>query len=335
MKHRTKSASPGELAYSIDDPPRPVSTSQNSSMGDVYLSAVLEYPAWCVHRLWCPHLSDHPTRRAKPTSYEPTDELCTFSAQISAVSLQPSALGLHLSLRRSFAMSLRRRSAEMCLAHKVARKLARKWHVGIFKNPNKTRKLARKTHSFFSEDPNVNSRSACSAYPYEKNRNTSQPLALSLSLESFVTTFRKANNSCWAPDSWRAGAANFAYSVVQRIDHLSPDFPTQNAFLKLNLAAIFSLEPLALSLSPQSRSACSAYPFEKNLGLRLASLFPTSPFRYVATSLPCSISSLGEKIKMRACVPYALAFCRRCLRKCPVQLAPRDPRGSPVNIFIR
>src|SRR6185295_3030421 len=107
--------------------------------------------------LACPHLSDHPTRQAKPTSYEPTDELCTFYAQISAVSLQPSALGLHLSLRRSFAMSLRRRSAETVLAHKVARKLARKWHVGIFKNPSKTRKLARKTHSFFSGDPNVDS----------------------------------------------------------------------------------------------------------------------------------------------------------------------------------
>src|SRR6185295_3582958 len=65
MKHTAKSASPGELAYSIDDPPRPVSTSENSSMGDVYLSAVLEYPAWCVHRLWCPHFSDHPTLEAK------------------------------------------------------------------------------------------------------------------------------------------------------------------------------------------------------------------------------------------------------------------------------
>ena len=68
MKHQNKSASPGELAYSIDDPPRPVSTSENSSMGDVYLSAVLEYPAWCVHRLRCPHLSDHPTRLAKQDS---------------------------------------------------------------------------------------------------------------------------------------------------------------------------------------------------------------------------------------------------------------------------
>jgi hypothetical protein len=93
MKHRNKSASSGELA--------------------------------------CPHLSDHPTRQAKPTSYDPTDELCTFSAQFFAVRLstcsacsaypfekdlalspQPSALGLHLSsLRRYFAMSPRRRSA--------------------------------------------------------------------------------------------------------------------------------------------------------------------------------------------------------------------------------
>jgi len=205
MKHETISASPGELAYSIDDPPRPVSTSENSSMGDVYLSAVLEYPAWCVHRLRCPHLSDHPTQEAKPTSYDPIDELCTFSAAVGDemrrltslpshggegqgegvlsfhtrhsslgsdfllsnvhespdflrgfeffyfrfkdcfrepnVNLQPSAL----AFRRSFAMSLRRRSADTLLEHK----LARKWHVGIFKNPSKTRKLARKTHSFF------------------------------------------------------------------------------------------------------------------------------------------------------------------------------------------
>jgi hypothetical protein len=40
------------------------------------------------------------------------------------------------------------------------------------------------------------------------------------------------------------------------------DFPTQNTFPKLNLAAIFGLQPLALRLSPRSRSACSAYPVE-------------------------------------------------------------------------
>src|SRR6185436_4690735 len=43
----------------------------------------------------------------------------------------------------------------------------------------------------------------------------------------FVTTFRKANNSCWAPDSWRAGAANFAYSVVSNTD--SRAMPSQTA----------------------------------------------------------------------------------------------------------
>jgi hypothetical protein len=195
--------------------------------------------------LACPHLSDHPTQEAKQRSNP------NHGRSVS-IPIPPS------SRRRYFAMSLRR-SADTLLA----RKLARKWHVGIFKNPSKTPKLVRKTHSFFSEDPNVDSRSACSAYPSEKIRNSVPPLAISLSLEPFVTTFREANNSCWAPDSWRAGPANFAYSVVQRIDHLSPDFPTQNAFLKLNVAAIFSLQPLALSLSPHSRSACSAYPYEK------------------------------------------------------------------------
>jgi hypothetical protein len=109
------------------------------------------------------------------------------------------------------------------------------------------------------------SRSACSAYSYEKIRNRvalgkdsafrSKPLVVRFSeiplrfaetsqqtLRHFLllpttyinfaeTTIREANNSYWAPDLWRAGAANFAYSVVQRIDRPSPDFPTQNAFL--------------------------------------------------------------------------------------------------------
>src|SRR6185503_4783424 len=90
------------------------------------------------------------------------------------------------SLRHYFAMSLRRCSADTPLAHKLTRKWHVNWHVRIFKNPSKTRKLARKTHSFFSEDPNVDPRSACSAYPFKKIRNTSQPLAISLSLEPFV-----------------------------------------------------------------------------------------------------------------------------------------------------
>jgi hypothetical protein len=46
MKHNQRSASPGELA--------------------------------------CPHLRDHPTQEAKPTSNDLTDELCTFSAAVGA-----------------------------------------------------------------------------------------------------------------------------------------------------------------------------------------------------------------------------------------------------------
>jgi hypothetical protein len=417
MKHKYKSASPCELAYSIDDPPRPVSTPENSSMGDVYLSAVLEYPAWCVHRLWCPHLSDH------------RGPACSLSG-LWQQSNPDHGRTVPIPVPASF---LRRRSADTCLARKVARKLARR----NFQKSLKNTQSGTQNTLFFSEDPNVDSRSclisspmaraartedqdedvrsfdarqtldfstqnvflklnlaaifrlqpsvirvppstlnpeipqpipsrsACSAYPFEKIPNLFQPLLpcaetiaeillrfaetsqqtlrqisllpttyinfaeknalkskllrllrLDPKLDSlfvggastfrsagspvrplwraatvpFATTFRKANNSYWAPDSWRAGAANFAYSVVQRIDPLSPDFPTQNAFLKLNLAAIFSLQPLALSLSHRSRSACSAYRFEKNLAFSpqpsAFALHLSSQGRYVAT-WPC------------------------------------------------
>ena len=131
MKHKYKSASPCELA--------------------------------------CPHLRDHPTRQAKPTSYDPTDELCTFSAQFFAVRLstcsacsaypfekdlalspQPSALGLHLSsLRRYFTMSLRRRSAETVLARKVARKLAR----SNFQKPQQNTQTGTQNTFFFFRGP--------------------------------------------------------------------------------------------------------------------------------------------------------------------------------------
>ena len=41
MKHKQISASPGELAYSCDNPPRPVSTHENSPSEGVYLSTSL------------------------------------------------------------------------------------------------------------------------------------------------------------------------------------------------------------------------------------------------------------------------------------------------------
>jgi DNA-3-methyladenine glycosylase II len=113
-----------------------------------------------------------------------------------------------------------------------------------------------KTHSFFSGDPNVNSRS----------RFISSPMA-------------------------RAARTKDQDEGVRSFDtRQTLDFPTQNAFLKLNLAAIFSLQLLALSLSPHPRSACSAYPFEKNLTLSpqpsAFALHLSPQGRHVATS-PC------------------------------------------------
>src|SRR3954468_2825138 len=65
MKHRTKSASPCELAYSSDNPPRLVSTPENNSMEGVYLTIARNtQPGACIG-CGAPHLSDHPTRQAK------------------------------------------------------------------------------------------------------------------------------------------------------------------------------------------------------------------------------------------------------------------------------
>jgi hypothetical protein len=57
----------------------------------------------------------------------------------------------------------------------------------------------------------------------------------------------------------------FVYFVIKQVPnhkHFPCDFPTRNQFPTLNLAAIFSLQHLALSLC--TCSACSAYHFEKN-----------------------------------------------------------------------
>jgi hypothetical protein len=68
---------------------------------------------------------------------------------------------------------------------------------------------------------------------------------------------------------------------------------------KFNLAATFSLQPLALSLSPQSSSACSAYPSERNLALSPQSsafaLHLSSQGRHVvAMSLRTSCGEIAE-----------------------------------------
>src|SRR3954469_14455534 len=81
-------------------------------------------------------------------------------------------------------------------------------------------------------------------------------------------------DSKWAKKSVTPNRASVTY-VLDQMCYLCPD-PT---------VAIFSLQPLPLSLSPRSsRSACSAYPFEKNLALNLQPSSCISPPK-VATSL--------------------------------------------------
>ena len=132
------------------------------------------------HEFACPHLSDHRTQKAESQrSGDPAysfnklppkrndrgrrvtifivphrdvrgDQKTPAIPQIPLFRSNPSARSADSpvrrlsSLRRSFAMSLRRRSADTPLA----RKRHVNWHVRIFKNPSKTRILARKTHSF-------------------------------------------------------------------------------------------------------------------------------------------------------------------------------------------
>ena len=68
MKHNQRSASPCELAYSIDDPPRPVSTPENNSTEGVYLTIARNTQPGARIGCGAPHLSDHPTQEAKQQS---------------------------------------------------------------------------------------------------------------------------------------------------------------------------------------------------------------------------------------------------------------------------
>src|SRR3954454_17111595 len=67
MKHNQRSASPGELAYSIDDPPRQVSTPENNSTEGVYLTIARNTQPGARIGCGAPLLSDHRTQEAKQT----------------------------------------------------------------------------------------------------------------------------------------------------------------------------------------------------------------------------------------------------------------------------
>ena len=137
MKHKAKSASPGELAYSIDDPPRPVSTSENNSTEGVYLTVARNtQPGACIG---CgAHTSATiQLKEAKQTNQSQITEECAHPRPRSA--FFPTSL---------FRYS-RRRSADTCLAHKLARKLARK----NFQKPQQNTQTGTQNTFFFFRGP--------------------------------------------------------------------------------------------------------------------------------------------------------------------------------------
>jgi hypothetical protein len=234
MKHQNKSASPCELAYSIDDPPRPVSISENSSMGDVYLSAVLEYPAWCVHRLRCPHLSDHPTQEAKQHS-NPDHErtVPTFLVPVGAL-LGPS--GRELRVAQAWASPARTLPVQSLPASST---------------PPST---------LNTEVPQpIHARSACSAYPFEKIRNPIQPSSVSLqtSLRAETTAETTAEILLRFAETSQQTLRRFSLLPTTYIN-----FAAKNA-LKSNLLRLLRLDPNVDSVPPVPliRLKKSAFPF--------------------------------------------------------------------------
>ena len=142
MKHNQRSASPGELA--------------------------------------CPHLSDHPTQEAKQQSNSDHGRSVVCSDRRPAAAF--------LTLNSSFCLFAVRASFQEHTLNTVrhngntikTQSRHSQKHNGNTIKPQQNTINTVKTHSFFSGDPNVDSRSACSAYPFEKILDPIQPLAVSL-----------------------------------------------------------------------------------------------------------------------------------------------------------
>ena len=128
--------------------------------------------------LACPHLSDHPTQEAKQQSNS------DHGRNIVCSDRRPAAA--FLTLNSSFCLFTVRPSFQEHTQNTVR-------HNGNTIKPQQNTINTVKTHSFFSGDPNVDSRSACSAYPFEKILDPIQPLAVSLqtSLPPAETKLRK------------------------------------------------------------------------------------------------------------------------------------------------
>src|SRR6185436_9846154 len=109
-----------------------------------------------------------------------------------------------------------------------------------------------KTHSFFSGDPNVDSRSACSAYPFEKILDPIQPSAVSLQ-----TSFPPA-------ETIAETGLRFAETSQQTLRHFSLLPTTYNNFADKNAETLKLLR--LLRLDPKSewnfvaKVAAAAFP---------------------------------------------------------------------------
>jgi hypothetical protein len=129
-----------------------------------------------------------------------------------------------------------------------------------------------------------------------------------------ASTFRSADSP--VRPLWRAATVPFAYSVVQRIVHLSPDFPTQNAFLKLNLAAIFSLQPSEFPASAKPRQVAQAWASPaRTLPVKGQ---PGSGLRASSTQPSTLNPEIPQPIRARsACSAYPVELDRTCLISSP------------------
>jgi hypothetical protein len=233
MKHNQRSASPCELAcpHLSDHPTRQAKQRTSPNHGRTVVSS--------DHHTGTPFLSsqgEFRTRFPRTSAHIgvcPSSGTATFDDLKAPALLQPVDFTVFLSL------------ADTCLAHKWHVN----WHARIFKNPSKTRKLARKTRSLFCERRNVNSPSA-QLLAVSLNPEISQPIATPHSFDLRTCSI----SSPGGEDQDQGGLRSFCTPVAVCKDskiinaHQPLDFPTQNHFPKLNVA---------------SRSACSAYLYEK------------------------------------------------------------------------
>jgi hypothetical protein len=282
MKHKTKSASPGELAYSRDNPPRLVSTPENKSTEGVYLTIARNtQPGACIG-CGAPHLSDHPTQEAKPKRND--------HGRTVPIPVPPS------TLRRYFATSLRRCSAVRSSFQK---------HTEHTENTRQTHSKHTQKHSRNTRIPSENTRKHTKHTPFFwGGPPIDSPSAYLPQSDLRTCSISSPMGRAARTEDQDEGARSFD-------PHHTLDFPTQNAFLKLNLAAIFSLQPFALSLSPHSRSACSAYPYEtcNRVAVRKDSAFRSKPLvvRFAETALRFAETDFASTSHLHQ-------FCRE---KCP------------------